>query len=31
MALAIKDSIPVREVNTDTLRANLKANGAFID
>lgn len=31
MALAIKDSIPVREVNTDTLRATLKANGAFID
>ena len=31
MALAIKDSIPVREVNTDTLRTTLKANGAFID
>lgn len=31
MALAIKDSIPVREVNTYTLRATLKANGAFID
>lgn len=31
MALAIKDSLPVREVNVDALRANLKANGAFID
>lgn len=31
MALAIKDSVPVREVNVDALRATLKANGAFID
>lgn len=30
MALAVKDSISVREVNTDLLRATLKANGAFI-
>lgn len=31
IAMAVKDKIGTREVNTDALRATLKANGAFID
>ncbi len=31
ISIAVKDKIGTREVNTDTLRATLKANGAFID